>query len=81
MTVILGILALTAGILLGACVTYFAQRTRVVQLQEQLIAEKARGDESQLAQQRAIEALIERAKNDLRESTASRATERVGEIV
>ncbi|MDQ2866371.1 MAG: DNA recombination protein RmuC [Candidatus Eremiobacteraeota bacterium] len=69
------------GALVGAAIAFFAQRARIVQLQEQLIAANARNDESQLSAQAAIEALLERAKNDLRESTASRATERVGEIV
>ncbi len=37
--------------------------------------------ESKRAQEKTIEALIERAKNELRETTASRASERVGELV
>ena len=81
MTILFGFLAVALGVLIGAALVFFSQRTRVVQLQEQLIAERARGGESLLAQQRAIEALLERAKNELRDSTASRATERVGEIV
>lgn len=81
MTALLVSAVLAAGLLLGAALTYFAQRSRVVQLQEQLIAQRNRADDSQLSQQHAIEALLERAKNELRESTADRATERVGEIV
>ena len=38
-------------------------------------------DESKRTQERTVEALIERAKNELREATASRASERVGELV
>lgn len=75
------VLFFVLGALIGAALAYFSARTRIVQLQEQLNSERARGSESQVAQQHAIEALLERAKNDLRESTASRATERVGEIV
>ena len=37
--------------------------------------------ESQRAQEKTVEALLERAKNELRETTASRASERVGELV
>jgi DNA recombination protein RmuC len=37
--------------------------------------------ESKRAQEKTIEALLERAKNELRETTASRASERVGELV
>ncbi len=72
-------LALAFG--LGAVVVYLAQRARIVQLEERLAAERVRGEDAQLAQHHAIEALLERAKSDLRESTAARATERVGEIV
>lgn len=37
--------------------------------------------QSQFAQEKTIEALLERAKNELRDATASRASERVGELV
>jgi DNA recombination protein RmuC len=70
-----------AGIAVGALLSYFAQAARVVQLEERLNAERNRADDAEGTQQHAIEALLERAKNDLRESTASRATERVGELV
>ncbi|HKU82027.1 MAG TPA: DNA recombination protein RmuC [Candidatus Tumulicola sp.] len=41
----------------------------------------AAADRAQLAHEKTIEALIERAKNELRDATASRASERVGELV
>ncbi len=77
----LNLLVLAAGIIAGGLVVFFAQRARIARLEERLKAERLRGDEAQQSQHNAVEALLERVKNDLRESTASRATERVGEIV
>ena len=81
MTIVLDFALLAVGSIAGGLLVFFAQRARVVQLEERLNAERLRADEAQNRQQHAIEALLERAKNDLRESTATRATERVGEIV
>ncbi len=81
MTIVLDLVLLAVGMIAGGLVIFFAQRARVVQLEERLNAERVRADDAQNRQQHAIEALLERAKNDLRETTASRATERVGEIV
>ena len=81
MTIVLDLVLLAVGMIAGGLVIFFAQRARVVQLEERLNAERTRADEAQNRQQHVIEALLERAKNDLRESTASRATERVGEII
>jgi DNA recombination protein RmuC len=65
--------SLAIGVALGAVIAHFAQRARVARLEERLAAS---GDP-----ERAVEALLERAKNELRDATAQRATERVGEIV
>ena len=81
MIVLVDVVFLIAGALAGGFIVYFAQRARVLQLEERLSAERLRAEDAQTSGQHAIEALLERAKNDLRESTASRATERVGEIV
>lgn len=49
--------------------------------QSDAAALRATLDEVGAKQQKAIEALLERAKNDLQESTATRASQRVGELV
>ncbi len=81
MTIVLDLVLLVVGMAAGGLIAFFAQRARVVQLEERLSAERTRADEAKHGQQHALEALLERAKNDLREATAARATERVGEIV
>jgi DNA recombination protein RmuC len=67
------LLFLLLGIAVGALVAYLVQHARTARLEERLAAS---GDPA-----RAVEALLERAKSELRDATAQRATERVGEIV
>jgi DNA recombination protein RmuC len=62
------------GGVLGAAIAWFAARSENAALRAAL---KHAGQ----AQANAIESLLERAKNELREATASRASERVGELV
>jgi DNA recombination protein RmuC len=59
---------------LGAIIAWLAARAENAALRATL-------QESKTAQERTIESLLERAKNELRETTASRASERVGELV
>lgn len=66
--------AFFVGAALGALVAWLVSRAETSGLRATLA-------ESQRAGEKTIEALIERAKNELRESTASRASERVGELV
>ncbi len=74
MTVLAGIALLLFGAALGAAFTWLAARAENAALRATL-------DHAQHAQASAIEALLERAKNELREATALRASERVGELV
>lgn len=62
------------GAALGALAVWLALRA-----ERRALAAAAR--QSQLAHEKTIEALLERAKNELRDATASRASERVGELV
>lgn len=73
MTALFDLAFLAIGIVVGGVIVYLAQRARVARLEERL---SATSDNTY-----AVEALLERAKNDLRESTTQRASERVGEIV
>jgi DNA recombination protein RmuC len=54
---------------------------RAGEAESEAAALRATLEQAQRMQEKAIESLIERAKNELRESTASRASERVGELV
>lgn len=69
---IIGIFA--AGAAIGATIAWLAARAENAALRATLAS-------TQHAQEKSIEALLERAKNELREATASRASERVGELV
>lgn len=62
------------GAALGALAVWLALRA-----ERRALA--AAAGQSQLAHEKTIEALLERAKNELRDATASRASERVGELV
>lgn len=73
MTTLLDLIFLAVGMIVGGAVVFFAQRARLARLEERL---SATSDNTF-----AVEALLERAKNELRESTTQRASERVGEIV
>jgi len=59
---------------LGAAIAFFAARSENAALRASLA-------HAERAQEKAIESLLERAKNELRETTATRASERVGELV
>ena len=62
------------GVLAGAIAAWLFSRAEISGLRATLA-------ESQRAQEHAVEALLERAKNELRDATANRASERVGELV
>jgi DNA recombination protein RmuC len=74
MTILTGILLVLFGAVAGATIAWLWARAENAAL-------RARLENSQHAQEKAIESLLERAKNDLRESTAGRASERVGELM
>ena len=63
-----------AGGALGALIAWLAARAENAALRATL-------EESKHAAQQTVEALLERAKNELRDATAMRASERVGELV
>ena len=66
--------AFLVGGALGALIAWLAARAESAALQATLSETKA-------AAEKTVEALLERAKNELREATAMRASERVGELV
>jgi DNA recombination protein RmuC len=66
--------AFAFGTLLGAIVAWLAARAENAALRATLVETKATAE-------RTVEALLERAKNELRDATAARASERVGELV
>jgi DNA recombination protein RmuC len=68
------LIAFAIGGAVGAAIAWLAARAETVGLRATLAAS---GD----TQRQAVEALIERAKNDLREATAERTSERVGAFV
>ncbi len=59
---------------IGATIVWLVARAQSAALRVTL-------QHAERAQEKALESLLERAKNDLRESTALRASERVGELV
>ncbi|MBV8720548.1 MAG: DNA recombination protein RmuC [Candidatus Eremiobacteraeota bacterium] len=68
------LLAFAAGGVLGALIAWLAARAENAGL-------RARLTESQHVAEKTVESLLERAKNELRDATATRAGERVGELV
>lgn len=66
--------AFILGTLIGAALVWLAARAEIAALRATL-------RESKHAQEKTVEALLERAKNELRDATAHRASERVGELV
>jgi DNA recombination protein RmuC len=72
-TTLVDLIFLVIGVIAGGAVVFFAQRAHIARLEERLAASS---DNTH-----AVEALLERAKNELRESTTQRTSERVGEIV
>lgn len=82
------LLVLLVGALAGAAIAWFvaerrteALRTRWQVAERDLAASKAELAASGRTQERALEALLERAKNELGTATAARAGERVGDLV
>jgi DNA recombination protein RmuC len=71
---LLTLLVFVAGAAVGAAIAWFAARSESAALRVALRHAEDAGE-------KAIESLLERAKNELRESTATRASERVGELV
>ena len=69
-----GLEYLLAGVAAGSLVTWLFARARLAELRTRL-------EERSQAQESAIEALLERAKNEMRDATAARAGERVGDLV
>ena len=66
--------AFLLGALLGATIAWLTARAENAALRATLAETKATAE-------RTVEALLERAKNELRDATAQRASERVGELV
>ncbi len=62
------------GSALGALIVWLVGRAESASL-------RARLEQTQIAGEKSVEALLERTKNELRETTAARASERVGELV
>ncbi|MBV9233522.1 MAG: DNA recombination protein RmuC [Candidatus Eremiobacteraeota bacterium] len=62
------------GAVLGALIVWLVTRAETAALRASL-------HHAQRAEEKAVESLLERAKNELRETTAMRASERVGELV
>ena len=65
----------------GVSLSTARRRSHAGEAQREAAALRAKLEESGERQQRTIEALLERTKNELRETTATRASERVGELV
>jgi DNA recombination protein RmuC len=74
LTLVTAAIVFLVGAAGGATVVWLISRAETSGLRATLA-------ESKRAQEKTIEALLERAKNELRETTASRASERVGELV
>ncbi|HEY5257742.1 MAG TPA: DNA recombination protein RmuC [Candidatus Baltobacteraceae bacterium] len=76
---------LVAGLAIGAAIAWpVAQsrlRPRVERAERDLAIAQTRVDVASQTQTQAIEALLERAKNELRDATAARAGEKVGDLV
>ena len=68
------LLVFILGAAAGAAIVWFAARSESAALRVALRHAEDAGEKS-------IESLLERAKNELRDATASRASERVGELV
>jgi DNA recombination protein RmuC len=68
------LIVFVAGAAVGTAIAWFAGRSESAALRVALHHAEDAGE-------KAIESLLERAKNELRETTATRASERVGELV
>lgn len=88
MNAVTDLLLLAIGLLCGGVVTWIAAerrnerfRTDAEIARRDLAAVRARLDATSGAQEQALTALLERAKNEVRDATAARASERVGDLV
>jgi DNA recombination protein RmuC len=82
---IAAMMALVAGVTIGGVIAWLGtahvMRSRTAIAERDLAVARARAEESSQTQTQAIEALLERAKNELRDATAARAGEKVGDLV
>lgn len=81
-------IVLLLGLVVGAAIAWFASerrteraRSRAELAERELAGARAQIEASSQTQEAAVEALLERAKNELRDSTAQRAGEKVGDVV
>jgi DNA recombination protein RmuC len=78
-------LALLVGIVIGGAIAWIVAdgrgRTRLQQVERDLTVATTRAETSSQAQTQIVETLLERAKNELRDATAQRAGEKVGDLV
>jgi DNA recombination protein RmuC len=82
------ILFAVVGVLCGAAIAWFLAERRADRLraraelaEQELAASRATLEATSRNQEQALSALLERAKNELRDATAARAGERVGDLV
>jgi DNA recombination protein RmuC len=82
------LLVLVVGVLSGSAAMWFVAerrterlRVRAGEAERDLAAARERLAATAQGQEHALNALLERAKNELREATAARASERVGDLV
>lgn len=77
--------ALLAGLIVGATIAWLIAdargRSRAVRAERELAVAMTRIETASQTQGHVIEALLERAKNELRDATAARAGEKVGDLV
>jgi DNA recombination protein RmuC len=73
--------AVAVALLVATFVAWRRSDARATVAERESAVLRATLDESQRTAERTVESLLERAKNELRETTASRASERVGELV
>ncbi len=79
---------LLLGLVVGAAIAWFASerrtervRSRAELAERELAGARAKIESSSKTQEAAVEALLERAKNEMRDATAQRAGEKVGDVV
>jgi DNA recombination protein RmuC len=88
MNAVTDLLLLVTGLLVGGVATWIAAERRserfrsdAERARHELAGVRARLDATSGAQEQALTALLERAKNEVRDATAARASERVGDLV
>ncbi len=74
-------IAALLGAAIGALIAWLIAAARAARLEERALAAEARAQAAGQAQAHAIEALVERAKNELSNATAKRASESVDALV